>query len=171
VSTKVTEATTRVPVVLPHVRVEVGSHGELAVAVDREPYDIPREWALLGRRAVWRILDAILAHLASPVRVEVIDGGSTFTDIVTPSRRPTANPTPAPWPSVASPYAFIGEVLGTGFAPDEQVAVAVVVAHQAADDHGVARLRLPPAVLATRPGLVVLLGTTSGNLALSGGTP
>jgi hypothetical protein len=160
-----------VPIVLPYVRVEVGSHGTLAVTVDREPYDMPREWARLGRRALPQILDAITSHRASPVRVEVTDGGSTFTDIVTASRRPTANPTPPPRPSVAAPYAFIGEVIGSGFAPEEQVAVAVVVAHQAADDHGVAHLRLPPAVLATRPGLVVLLGTTSGTLALSGGRP
>ena len=54
--------------------------------------------------------------------------------------------------------------------PAEDVAVAVVVAHHRADTNGVARLRLPSALLAQRPGLVVLLGQTSGTVAVSGGT-
>jgi hypothetical protein len=60
-----------------------------------------------------------------------------------------------------------GEVGGAGFLPDEPVAVAVVVAHQVAGADGTARLRLPPALLADRPGVVFLLGRTSGTVAMN----
>jgi hypothetical protein len=61
-----------------------------------------------------------------------------------------------------------GEIGGGGFFPDEEVAVAVVVAHQVAGSDGTARLRLPPALLAERPGVVFLLGRTSGTVAVNG---
>lgn len=63
----------------------------------------------------------------------------------------------------------IGHVSGAGFTPHEEVAVAVVVAHQIAGADGTTRLRLPPALLAAHPGLIVLLGRSSGAITVSGG--
>jgi hypothetical protein len=54
------------------------------------------------------------------------------------------------------------------FADREEVAVCVVVARQVADADGTAQLRLPPALLADHP-TVVLVGPTSGTVALSEG--
>jgi len=59
-------------------------------------------------------------------------------------------------------------ISGDGFAAGEQVEVCVVVARQVAADDGSAQLRLPPALLASHPD-VVLVGRTSGAIALSGG--
>lgn len=62
-----------------------------------------------------------------------------------------------------------GELSGDGFLPNEEVAVAVVVAHQVASTDGTARLRLPPALLEAHPGLVVFMGQESGTVIFSGG--
>ncbi len=64
---------------------------------------------------------------------------------------------------------MIGEVTDDGLLPDEEVAVAVVVAHQVASTDGTARLRLPPALLESHPGLVVFVGKRSGTVMVSGG--
>lgn len=159
------EQSAKVPVVLPHVRVEITGDGTLEVTVDRNPRDVPANLAHNGRDAVPALIRQIATQIGTPVRVEVIDGGATFTDIVTPSNEPSRTV------GVTTTAAELpGEVEGDGFLPDEPVAVAVVVAHQSADAHGVARLRLPPALLAGRPGLVILVGETSGAVALSSGT-
>ena len=152
------------PVLLPHVRVEVERDGRLRVTIDREPCDVAPEVAALGRDAMPQVIDQVGRRLASPYRLEVMDGGVTFTDIVIPSEQP-------PHGTVDQrPVTPSWEVTGGGFSPAENVAVAVVVAHRRADTDGVARLRLPSALLAHRPGLVVLLGQTSGSVAVSGGT-
>ncbi len=154
-----------VPVVLPHVRVGIDADGATSVMLDGEPYDVGTDFRT-GRASVPSLIRDIANRLASPVHVEVIDGGATFTDIVTPTQEPDRPAVVECAPAAASSC----EIAGSGFAPDERVAIAVVVAHQSADAHGNARLRLPPALLAGRPGLVVLLGQTSGAIALSGGT-
>lgn len=158
------ESRTKVPVVLPQVRVEIDADGLMAVTLDGKPYQGPREWMCLGREAVPEVFEEISTRLALPIRVEVIDGGSTFTDIVTPSSRPPHRG--APLRNITTAAAC--EVAGFGFEPNESVAIAVVVTHQTADADGHARLRLPPSLLANRSGLVVLLGQTSGAVAVSG---
>lgn len=169
----------RVPVVLPSVEIDIDAHAEVAVTLDGRPYDIPDDWT--GRSAVGRVVDQITSELEEAVRVTVREAdGSVFTDVLTPTPATPAPPTasttpstapsagPSAGPSVAS-TGVSGEIEASGFLADEDVAVAVVVAHQIANADGTARLRLPPALLAGRPGLIVLLGRSSGTVAVSGG--
>ena len=154
----------RVPVVLPLVVVRVNEDGVLDITVDREPYDtdVP-----LTRDELHRLLNTIAGNLASPLKVEIHElNEPVFTDFITLEREPAAQPAK---PVRSSVTASPGEVAGDGFLPEEEVAVAVVIAHQFASPDGIARLRLPPALLAGRPGVVVLLGRSSGTIAVSGG--
>jgi hypothetical protein len=153
-------STLRVPVVMPLVEVAVDKDGYLTVSLDREPYSAD---GALQRDDLRGLLDAIAADLGTPLRVEVRENdGSTFTDFVTPKRR--AEPTPAARRALASAFG----ICGGGFAAGERVEVCVVVARRVADDDGTAQLRLPPALLAEHPH-VVLVGRTSGTVALSKG--
>ena len=155
-------STMRVPVVMPLVEVTVDEEGFLAVLLDREPYSAD---GALQRDDLKRLLDDIATDLGTPIRVEVHEADdSTFTDIVAPDRPKLRMVKPAERPATA-----IGEVAGSGFLPNEEVAVAVVVARQVAGTDGTARLRLPPALLEAHPGLVVLMGQTSGTVTVSGG--
>jgi hypothetical protein len=93
------------------------------------------------------------------VRVEVHEAdGDTYTDIVTPSgqanEQKAADQVP---PSTAT----------NGFLPDEDVSVAVILGQHR---HGADSLeiRLPPALLATHRGHVVLLGRISGTVRIVG---
>lgn len=154
--------TMRVPIVMPLVEVTIDKEGFLAVLLDREPYSAD---GALQRDDLKQVLDDIAADLGTPIRVEVHEmDDSTFTDIVTPDRpkQPAVRP-------VRRVAASIGEVTGNGFLPNEDVAVAVVVAHQVASTDGTARLRLPPALLEAHPGLVILMGQKSGAVMVSGG--
>lgn len=152
----------RVPVVMPLVEVTVDRTGHLTVLLDREPYSAD---GALQRKDLQRVLDDIAADLSTPVRVEVHEAnGSRFTDIVTPGHRRPHAVEPAKRTS-----ATVGEVAGEGFWPNEDVAVAVVVAHQTASTAGTTRLRLPPALLEAHPGLLVLLGKKSGTVMVFGG--
>lgn len=175
----------RVPVVLPLLAITISNTGtttddgggRLGVTLNGEPYPVPAG-AGEGRSALGPLVEQVATELGCPVRIEVREvDGSVFTEIVKPPPLPvpvavpvSAEPPPATWEPV-EPGAFnCGrlEVGGSGFAPDEQVAVAVVVAHQTAGPDGCARLRLPAALLASRPGTVVLLGRASGFVAVSG---
>ncbi len=158
-------STVRVPVVMPLVEVTVHQDGDLTVMLDREPYSAD---GALRRDDLKRVLDEIAADLNTALRVEVHEAdGSTFTDIITPPRGipvPTAAAEPRPPGRRALASAF--SISGEGFTAGEQVEVCVVVARQIADDDGTAFLRLPPAVLADHPNLV-LVGRSSGAVALS----
>jgi len=152
-------STLRVPVVMPLVEVSVDKDGYLTVTLDREPYSAD---GALQRDDLRGLLDAIAADLGTPVRVEVHENdGCTFTDFVTPKR---PEPTPAARRALASTFG----ICGGGFIAGERVEVCVVVARQVANDDGTAQLRLPPALLADHPN-VVLVGRTSGTVALSEG--
>ena len=154
----------RVPVVLPLVQVRIDQDGALEITVDREPYhsDGP-----LSRDGLRYLLDQITGDLASPVKVEIHEpDGSVFTDFITREPQHEPHPHQVLRTPMASPP---GEVSGDGFLPHEEVAVALIVAHQVASSRGTARLRLPPALLEGRPGAVVLLGRTSGAVAVSAG--
>jgi hypothetical protein len=157
-------STIRVPVVMPLVEVTVDTNGSLAVTLDREPYSADGS---LQRGHLKRLVDGVAADLGTPVRVEVHEvDGSTFADIVTPQ----------PCPAEPSTKLLQGKTLGSGFGisgggftAGETVDVCVFVAQGVADDEGTAQLRLPPAVLADHPH-VVLIGRTSGAVAVSQGT-
>ncbi len=152
----------RVPVVMPLVEVEVDRLGYLTVTLDREPYSADGS---LSRDDLQRVLDDIADDLGTAVRVEVREADkSAFTDIVAPDRSKLRIVE-----SAHQATASIGEVSGDGFLPNEDVAVAVVVAHQVAGSDGTTRLRLPPALLEAHPGLVVFLGQRSGTVMVSGG--
>lgn len=153
--------TVRVPVVMPLVEVIVGPTGHLTVNLDREPYSSE---GTLHRGDLTAVVNDIANDLGTPVRVEVREAdGSTFTDILTPPGPTSGEPPVAP-PALASAFG----ISGSGFAAGEQVEVCVVVAHQVADTDGNAQLRLPPTLLADHPH-VVLVGRTSGTIALSEG--
>lgn len=152
----------RVPVVMPLVKVTVDDKGILTVTLDREPYSAD---GALTRDDLKRVVDDIAADLGTAVRVEVHEADkSSFTDIVTPEPPRLRIVQPVQEATTAA-----GEVAGDGFLPNEEVAVAVVVAHQVASTDGTARLRLPPALLEAHPGLVVLMGQKSGTVMISGG--
>ncbi|GAB2761702.1 hypothetical protein GCM10027020_12480 [Nocardioides salsibiostraticola] len=152
----------RVPVVMPLVEVTVDERGYLDVLLDKEPYAAP---GALRREDLEKALAHIAVDLGVPVRVEVHEAdGVRFTDIVTLSTSSARSSV-----QIGPRNTSIGDVSGNGFTPHEQVAVAVVVAHQVAGHDGTTRLRLPPALLEAHPGLVVLMGLTSGAVITSGG--
>jgi hypothetical protein len=160
-------STIRVPVVMPLVEVTVDTDGYLAVTLDREPYSADGS---LQRGHLQRLVDVIASDLGTPVRVEVHEvDGSTFTDIVTPQPRP-ADPSTKQVQHRARRKALASAfgISGGGFTAGETVEICVVVARRIADDEGTALLRLPPAVLADHPN-VVLIGRTSGAVAVSQG--
>ena len=151
---------------LPHLRIVVSpSSGDLEVALDHQPYDVAGDVRSRGRDAVPGVVDEVVGAFGRPIRVDIVDEGSTYTDIIVPPTTTTAPPELDAARSVAD-----GEVAGIGFSPREQVAVAVVVAHLDADAQGHARLRLPAALLADRCGQVVLLGHDSHTVVLDGTT-
>lgn len=154
-------STLRVPVVMPLVEVVVDEDGLLTVTLDREPYSAD---GALRREDLRRTLTDIAADLHTPIRVEVREAdGTTFTDIVAPKQR-DAEPAPAARRVLASAFGISSD----GFTAGEEVEVCIVVARQVAADDGSTQLRLPPALLASHPD-VVLVGRTSGAVALSGG--
>ena len=154
-------STLRVPVVMPLVEVVVDEEGLLTVTLDREPYSAD---GALRREDLRRTLTDITADLRTPIRVEVREAdGTTFTDIITPKQRDTER-APAARRVLASAFGISGD----GFTAGEEVEVCVVVARQVAADDGSTQLRLPPALLASHPD-VVLVGRISGAVALSGG--
>ena len=154
-------STLRVPVVMPLVVVVVDEDGLLTVTLDREPYSAD---GALRREDLRRTLTDITADLRTPIRVEVREAdGTTFTDIITPKQRDTER-APAARRVLASAFGISGD----GFTAGEEVEVCVVVARQVASDDGSTQLRLPPALLACHPD-VVLVGRISGAVALSGG--
>jgi hypothetical protein len=153
----------RVPVVMPLIDVRVDMEGLLTVTVDREPYSTV---GALQRDDLKRVLDDIAADLGTPIRVEVQEADdSTFTDIVTPEPPNLRVLKPTQQPSTS-----VGEVAGEGFLPLEEVAIAVIVAHQSANSDGTARFRLPPALLEAQSVRVVLMGQKSGTVTVSGGS-
>jgi hypothetical protein len=154
----------RVPVVMPLVEVNVDKKGFLTVSLDREPYSADGS---LRREDLKPLLSDIATDLRTPIRVELHEADdSTFTDLVMPSRQAAETAPPAARAALASSFG----IWGAGFSAGEQVEVCVVVARQIADGDGTAQLRLPPALLAGHPQLV-LVGRTSGVVALSEGAP
>jgi len=147
----------KIPIVLPTVRFDIDTEGRLEVSVDGQPHAEDRR---LSRGDLRSILDEITASLGTAVRVEVHEAdGTTYSDIETPAENAAADAM-EPEPEPATPA-----LVGAGFRPGEQVALAYVVVRQEADANGNAAINLPPALLtATHQGLV-LLGLTSLTVA------
>ena len=149
------------PVVLPHVVMDITIEGQMTVTVDGAPHE-PEPFAPPWRREDFAaILDQLTDERRSPVRVEVREAdGTAFTDIITPGKRRRPDPEPeTPAPPVAGLLALHGE----GFVPGEDVAVAVVIAHADAAGDGTGRGLLTRDQLAASPTReVILLGRVSG---------
>ena len=152
-----------VPIVLPHVVMQVAGDGTMTVTVDGETHQ-PESFAPPWRRDSFAtVLDRLTDQRRSPVRVEVREAdGSVFTDIITPSRRrsvpePPTKPAPSPLPVL----------YGDGFVPGEDVAIAVVIAHGDAAPDGTMRGLIGVAQLAASPTReVILLGRVSGAVTI-----
>lgn len=155
----------RVPVVMPLVDVQVDLDGTVSLRLDQEPYASDTS---LHRKDLQRLLGKLATDLDTPIRVEVREAdGSTFTDIVTAESQ-EARPPESPLAATAPPDQATGETPSGRFLPLEDVAVAVVVAHQTASEDGMAHLRLPPVLLESHAGRLVLVGQQSGAVVVGG---
>lgn len=161
------------------VRMVVADDGTLTVTVDGAPYP-PPEFSPPWQRASYPgLVDAISAqHPGRTLRIDIIEtDGRTISDFYTPPK-----PRPAPVPPIRDtrrapePEATAGEpprlvqLVGSGFVPGEDVAVAVIVTHAEATPDGTSRAVLDARYVAGSPTReVVLLGRISGTVAI--GTP
>lgn len=166
------------PVVVPVVQFTIAADGSMTVTVDGAPY-LPEPFAPAWRRESFpAILDTLTARHRTPLRVQVREAdGSTFTDIVTPPRErpaptpweasdPAATATVTPLPLSAAPP-VLRQIVGSGFVPGEDVAVAIIHAHSDASGDGTARALLTPEQAAAAvTGEVILLGRVSGTLVI-----
>jgi len=163
------QETAEMPVVLPHVVVDITIDGRMSVTVDGEAHE-PEPFAPPWRREDFaRVLDQLTDQHRSPVRVEVREAdGTVFTDIITPSKRRRPDPEPDPEADAQAPGT--PPLLGleqVGFVPGEDVAVAVVIGHTGAAPDGTTRILLTPDQLAGSPTReVILLGRVSGAAAV-----
>ncbi|TAM70260.1 MAG: hypothetical protein EPN48_05460 [Microbacteriaceae bacterium] len=158
---------TQVPVVLPHVVVDVASDGTMTVSIDGQPHE-PEPFAPPWRREDFaRVLDQFTDQRRSPVRVEVREAdGTVFTDIITPGkrRRPDTEP-PAVAVTPAVPELMV--LRGEGFVSGEDVAVAVIIARGDTSPDGIMSGLLTPDQLAASPTReVILLGRVSGTVTV-----
>jgi len=154
-----------VPVVLPQVIITITDDGRMTVTVDGVPFG-PEPFAPPWRREDFAaVLDQLTEQRRSPVRVEVREAdGSTFTDIITPSRR---RPEPEPEDPARRPAAELVALHGEGFVPGEDVAIAVVITHGDAAPDGTVRGLVTADQLAASPTReVILLGRVSGTLTI-----
>lgn len=142
---------------IPLVRISVCDDQPPEVTLDGRPYELADGPCRVGRDDVRRIIDEVRADHGA-IRVEIVEAdGSTFTDLIAaPSDPKDAQPTDEDGPT------------SSGFLPGEPVAVAIIVAEHPASSDGLADVRLPSAILAGTCGRVVLLGCTSGTLAVVG---
>lgn len=157
-----------VPVVLPLVVITITDDGRMTVTVDGAPHE-PEPFAPPWRREDFaRVLDQLTDQRRSPVRVEVREAdGSTFTDIITPTRRRRSEPDPAPEPPSGRAMPELVALHGEGFVPGEDVAIAVVIAYSDAAPDGAIRGLLTADQLAVSPTReVILLGRVSGTLTI-----
>lgn len=176
--------TVRVPVVMPIAEVTISQAGHASVRLDGEPYGAEGS---LSRSDVGRVLEQIARELGTAVRAELVEcDGERFTDYITPGATVSAEPPelgaaaeapPDPAP-VASPRNLAGVrplllspfgIAAGGFTVGEEVVVCVVVTTQVADAEGQAYVRIPPALLASHPD-VLMVGRSSGTVAAESGT-
>ncbi|WP_256934163.1 MULTISPECIES: hypothetical protein [Microbacterium] len=161
------------PFVVPVVEFTIAADGSMTVTVDGAPY-LPEPFAPAWRRESFpAILDTLTTRHRTPLRVQVREtDGSTFTDIITPPRE---RPAPTPWeasdpapvtpPPLSAAPPVLHQVVGSGFVPGEDVAVAIIHAHSDASGDGTARALLTAEqATAAVTGEVILLGRVSSTL-------
>lgn len=157
-----------VPVVLPLVVITITDDGRMTVTVDGVPFE-PEPFAPPWCREDFAaVLVQLTEQRRSPARVEVREAdGSTFTDIITPTRRRRSEPDPAPEAPAGPAMPELVTLHGEGFVPGEDVAIAVVIAHGDAAPDGAMRGLLTADQLAVSPTReVILLGRVSGTLTI-----
>lgn len=154
----------RVPAMWPRVRVDVDDDGQLTIQANGQPWPPAASTTSSGsnQASPWqrgdlpKVVSQVAEALGSPIRVEVHDSGRTYAEVVLPTAHTTPglheavddDRSPATPSSVpAGTGALSGSVLhGRGFAPGEQVAIAVVVATTQANADGSVQLRVPLAL-------------------------
>lgn len=161
------------PVVLPHAVVAVTDHGTLKVTVDGQPFD-PEGTEPWTRESFGELLDTITQDRTNAVRVEIREtDGTVFTDIIGARKRPTPpqdQPAGSGGRHAGKKRHDLIEVTAEGFVSDEEVAVAVIVAHTDTTGTGRARCLVDADQLGpTRE--VVLLGRTSGTVVIERARP
>ncbi|GAB2473451.1 hypothetical protein [Xylanimonas ulmi] len=154
-----------VPVALPVVRMNAAASGALTVTVDGGGWSSPTT-PHPTTDDLPQLLTEISTQLNVPLRVEFTTAdGQTVTEVVTPAD--TAQTTFIPQAHRPGGRPIVSGVIGSGFEPGENVSIGVVVSTCTASDDGVAGLRLPPALLARKPGPLILLGVDSGRVVVS----
>ncbi|WP_448233134.1 hypothetical protein [Microbacterium lacticum] len=157
------------------VRMAVADDGTLTVTVDGAEYP-PPEFSPPWQRASYpALVEAISAqHPGRTLRIDIIEtDGRLISDFYTPPK-PRPAPVPpirdarrAPAPKADGEPPRLVQLVGSGFVPGEDVAVAVIVAHAEANPDGTSRAVLDARSVAGNPTReVVLLGRISGTIAI-----
>jgi hypothetical protein len=171
---------------LPRVNILENADKSLTVALDGEPQDLPEDYAA-ALVDPWQPARDLARHLDQCVFAELTDTtGERYTHVFDPEtpihppepdRTPQADPfAPAPpLAAIAVPGLAHGQgepepafsICGDGFAPGEDVYIAVVVSTRPARGDGMARLPLPAALLNRLPGVLIMFGLDSKTLIIS----
>ena len=164
---------------LPRVSILENADRSLTVVIDGERQELPKDYA----RTVadpWQPARDLARLFDQSVFAELIDAtGDRYTHVFDPDEpiytpipdqapAPAAHTVAAAGPEAARPDrepAF--SISGDGFAPGEDVYIAVVVSTRTARADGVARLPLPGALLNRLPGVLIMFGLDSQTLIVS----
>lgn len=146
--------------------------GTMTVSLDRRPL-LPEPFAPGWRRESFpHVIDQVTDHRTRWVRVTVIEAdGRIYTDTIAPRRRATLQEAIPPAPNRVTPAIptdsspLLVQMIGDGFVPGEDIAVALVITHAGAGPDGAARAVLDAHQLTASPTReVILLGRISGTL-------
>lgn len=156
-----------VPVTIPTVVVQVRADGTVDAAVDGHPLVPPDGVGRWRRSSLPEIIDQASHARTIPVRIDVREAdGSVFTDLVaahpTPVTVTVSEPKNVPRRAVSRGSQT---VQAGGFAPGEDVAIAVITAHSAATGLGVARVHIDRDEFPDASE-VILVGRVSGTFAI-----
>ncbi|MHA6750839.1 hypothetical protein ACX31A_08045 [Dermacoccus nishinomiyaensis] len=166
------------PVSVPLLLLTVHEDGAMTVIHDARLIPPPTGQTAWERSQFGQIIDHTTDNRRLPVRVEVHEAdGSTFTDILPATARPTTTPKDdsqhekpkyrgAPRRKTAAPI----ELNATeGFMAGEDVAVALIVSHTNALPDGSVRALIDPTLVeATGAREVILFGQVSGTTTIRG---
>ena len=164
---------------LPRMSILEGADKSLSVVVDGRPQDLPAGYAQTIPDP-WQPARDLARLIDQCVFAELTDStGERYTHVFDPDvpiHQQTPDPSPGPAANIiaaANPAstprgpepAF--SISGDGFAPGEDVYIAVVVSTRTARADGVARLPLPGALLNRIPGVLIMFGLESQTLIVS----
>ena len=160
------------PVRLPLVQMTVQSDGAMIVLVDGETYAPPPYAPAWRREAFSAVLEAITTSLGTAVKVTVTEyDGARFTDIVMPSRAPTAHPVAPvsdPVPVMQAPPV---PVQGHGFIAGEDVAIAPIIGYGSAAPDGQVNAVVAQDQIPANVQEMLLIVRVSGTMQLVLATP